>query len=268
MRACVHTNIRVTSGLDEKLHDVDVRQHIESGSTRQLIAHVARCLRRRDVVADFGADMQQTAGSLRRHTPRWRASEAGSVQLADGLRLHVHSESTADRLCISSGCVLLQTGDQWVLTDMRGLLVEDCRHADRVLTAYAYACPAVPEARYASCFYKFAVVSDGTAVAPVASKDVYVPSHMPLHKRSVSHFESKLMCRMQHLQDNDACSLKKDAGARCSTASLKHGIIAVTTPLSPLSEDAGASESGDSVASDDSNGARLCTTTFFVPCHV
>ena len=54
MRACVHSNLRVTSGLRETVHDVDVRQHLPVTLPRQLMQHVAGCMNKnRGKMADL-----------------------------------------------------------------------------------------------------------------------------------------------------------------------------------------------------------------------
>lgn len=245
----MQTIIRVTSGLDERLHDVDVRRHVHAASTpRHLVHHVAQCMHREDVAAQYDVELHQTAKTLYRWKPTWRRSETEMMQLTQGIRLQVRSETSTDNVTVSEGRVLLQDGAQWVVTDLRGVAVEDCRDPDRVVTAYAYACPVGPASPTSACFYKHSVVSNGNVCAPLVAKDVYVPQHMPLHKSSVSHFESKLMCKMQHLQDMDACNMRAAVNSRCLTQRLSHGIIAVSTQVSPAS--------------------AYRTTTFFVPCHV
>lgn len=249
MRACVHTNLRVTSALAETVHDVDVRQHVEhlrpADAPHQLLQHVARCLGDAHVAAEC-AEVLGTALRLRRLRPRWRASETDTVELADGLRLQVDAEAGGaggPGLVLTAGRVALRAGDQWVATEMQGLLLEDSSDAG-VVTAYAYACPDAPPSRGAACFYKHGVVSDGATTSRLRSPGVYVPTHMPLHKHSVSHFEVRQMCALQHQLDTDAHSL----GAReraPAVERLPHGIVAAASRLPPYT-----------------------MTTFFVPCHV
>lgn len=85
------------------------------------------------------------------------------LQLAQGLRLQVRAETSTKHGTVSSGRVLLQNCKQWVTTDLRCLLVEDCSDPDHVVTAYVYACPVGPVTQFSSCFYKHAVVSDSAA---------------------------------------------------------------------------------------------------------
>jgi hypothetical protein len=67
---------------------------------------------------------------------------------------------------------------------------------------------------------------------------------MPLHKHSVSHFEVKQMCALQHRQDMDAHSMGAPA-TPVAVERLAHGIVACASQLPPYT-----------------------MTTFFVPCHV
>jgi hypothetical protein len=249
MRACVHTNLRVTA-LAETVHDVDVRQHVEhvrqEDAPHQLLQHVARCLADERVAGDCAAEVQGTAQRLRRLRPRWRASDTETVALADGMQLQVDAEAAAGGVVLTAGRVALRAGDAWVATEMQGLLVEDTSDAG-VVTAYAYACPDAPGSRDAACFYKHGVVSDGATTSRLRSPGVFVPTHMPLHKHSVAHFEVRQMCALQHQLDTDAHSLGAHAADRAPPAveRLPHGIVAVATRLPPYT-----------------------MTTFFVPCHV
>jgi hypothetical protein len=241
MRACVHSNLRVTSGLRETVHDVDVRQHLPVTLPRQLMQHVAGCMQNVRVAGDCRSELGGTARVLRSWRPRWQEAEAHTLRLNDDMQLVVAGEAVKGQLTATTGRVALRvkltdTSDVWVPTEMRGMAVEDASDPDRVVTAYAYACPDIPDSLHGACYYKHSVVAKGATSRPLAASGVYVPSHMSMHKHSVAHFEARERCVLQHMQDADASPVATYAADRdrpCTVQCLPHGVLAVTSQLEP-----------------------------------
>jgi hypothetical protein len=241
MRACVHTNLRVTSGLRETVHDVDVRQHLSVTLPRQLLQHVAGCMNNTRVAGDCQAELGQTARVLRSWRPRWQEAEAETLRLNDDMRLVVAAEAVQGKLTATTGRVALRlkgqaSDDVWVPTEMRGMAVEDAGDPDRVVTAYAYACPDSPDSLRGACYYKHSVVAKGAQCSPLTASGVYVPPHMSMHKHSVAHYEARERCVLQHKQDADASPMATYAADRdgdCTVQRLPHGILAVASQLPP-----------------------------------
>jgi len=253
MRACVHTNLRVASGLREVIHDVDVRQHLPATLPRQLLKQVAYCMQNARVAGDCKEELGGTARVLRKWRPRWKVAEAQTMLLNDDMQLVVDAEAVKGQLTATTGRVALRvkypdTSDVWISTEMHGMAVEDASDPDRVVTAYAYACPASPDSLHGVAYYKHSVVAKGDTCQPLAARGVYVPAHVSMHKHSVAHYEARQRCVLQHMQDADASPVATYAADRdrpCTVQCLSHGVLAVTSQLPPYT-----------------------IATMFVPCHV